>query len=92
MDMLRSVIKISCLFVIVLLIYSCKTQGQKNVIYTDRYQEYLTENFDSYREIYNSINDSISVWVTDSLAKVLPLMHNTWQLDSAIVFNSDSRN
>jgi len=90
MDMLRSVIKISCLFVIVLLIYSCKTQGQKNVIYTDRYQEYLTENFDSYREIYNSINDSISVWVADSLAKVLPLMHNTWQLDSAIVFNSDS--
>ena len=90
MDMLRNVIKKFGLFIIVLFFCSCKAPVQENGIYTDRYQEYLTDNFDSYRGTYNSINDSISVWVTDSLAKILPLMHNTWQLDSAIVFNADS--
>ena len=89
-DMIRNVIKKHGLFIVVLSFCTCKAPAQENRIYTDRYQEYLTENFDTYQEIYNSISDSISVWVTDSLAMVLPLMHNTWQLDSAIVFNDDS--
>ncbi len=79
----------------ILLLGLLVTFGCKKIINDELHRDELSlygkNNFNTYRDLYEQVGDSIRSWISDSLVNVRPVFYNTsWRVDSVICFNKDS--
>ena len=78
------------LILLQLLIISCNEK--KDVIVNDikLFQNHQRTNDKVYKELYKSVNDSLHVWIKDSLSITKFIFCDEWQLSTIFIFNKDS--
>jgi hypothetical protein len=78
------------LILLQLLIISCNEK--KDVLVNDikLFQNHQRTNDKVYKELFKSVNDSLNVWIKDSLSITKFIFCDEWQLSNIFIFNKDS--
>ena len=84
--MLKKEINTIICFLLVLSFLSCNGQLNQNPKLDFRYKEYISDNFYSYEHIRSQINDTLLNWKE----KKLKIGGGNFQIDSILIFNTDS--
>lgn len=86
MDMFN--LEIKSKLIILLLLFSCSKQNDKNEIFSF---PYIEKKIIDSKFIYNELLDSILLWKYDSLLVSKPyLVNDSWKIDDLIILSSDS--
>ena len=87
MDTLKKEIKLkNILLIIVFHFVSCNTNNISEVLFLEKSKEVISEN--GYKEIYNSMSDTLKKWCINKLPSVLGERMWGYYLDSLVCFNS----
>jgi hypothetical protein len=86
MDMLKNAIKFLLPFIFVLLINSCGSNTSTPV----KSNSYISSNFNSYKDVYGILNDSIKTYVDSLVGTFTPEYMYGWVVDSMICINSSN--
>jgi hypothetical protein len=73
----------------ILCVFSCEKSNTSNYSMQHTRDEYIRSSFIEYKEVYESANDTLHKWITDSLVVAKYITVTEWELDSVIIFNND---